>query len=79
MPVGDLNRMKPWQKEALSVIRQARAHAIQTLDENLHLACSRTIEAMVMEGGQVPRDLRDYACQTLERFGPSVIEQAIAG
>lgn len=71
--------MKPWQREALSVIRQARAHAIETSDKTLHLACSRTIEAMVMEGGQIPRDLREYARQTLERFGPRVTEQAIAG
>jgi hypothetical protein len=71
--------MKRWQREALSVIRQARAHAIQTSDESLHLACRRTIEAMVMEGGQVPRDLREYARQNLEQFEPRVTEQAIAG
>jgi hypothetical protein len=71
--------MKPWQRQALSVIRQARAHAIETSDKNLHVACSRTIEAMVMEGGQVPRDLRDYARQTLDRFGPRVTEHQIAG
>jgi hypothetical protein len=71
--------MKPWQREALSVIRKARTHAIETSDENLHLACSRTIEAMVMEGGQVPRDLRQYAFQTLQRFESKVTEQAIAG
>ena len=71
--------MKLWQKEALSVIRKARAHAIETSDNNLHLACSRTIEAMVMEGGQVPRDLRDYASQTRPRFAPSDTEKAIAG
>jgi hypothetical protein len=71
--------MKPWQREALSVIRKARAHAIETSDKNLHLACSRTIEAMVKEGGQVPRDLRDYAHQTLVLFGPRVTEQEIAG
>ncbi len=56
--------MRQWQKVALSVIREARAYAIETSDKNLHMACSRTIEAMVMEGGQVPRDLRDYASQT---------------
>ena len=71
--------MKSWQKEALSVIRKARAHAIETSDNNLHLACSRTIEAMVMEGGQVPRDLRDYALQTRLLFGPRVSEQGLAG
>lgn len=71
--------MKSWQKEALSVIRKARAHAIETSDKNLHLACGRTIEAMVLEGGQVPRDLRDYASQTRLLFGPSVTEKAIAG
>jgi hypothetical protein len=71
--------MKSWQKEALLVIRKARAHAIETSDKNLHLACSRTIEAMVMEGGQVPRDLRDYASQIRPRFAPSDTEKAIAG
>ena len=71
--------MKLWQKEALSVIRKARAHAIETSDMNLHLACSRTIEAMVMEGGQVPRDLRDYALQTRLQLAPNETETAIAG
>ena len=71
--------MKAWQREALSVIRKARAHAIETSDKRLHLACAVAIQSMVMEGGQVPRDLREYAYQTLERFGPRVTEQAIAG
>jgi hypothetical protein len=61
--------MRQWQKDALSVIREARAHATHTSDERLHLACSRTIEAMVAEGGQVPCDLRAYARQTQELYG----------
>jgi hypothetical protein len=61
--------MKQWQKDALSVIREARAHARRTSDSRLHLVCSRTIEAMVMEGGQVPSDLRTYARQTREHLG----------
>jgi hypothetical protein len=71
--------MKSWQKEALSVIRKARARAIETSDKHLHLACSRTIEAMVTEGGQVPGYLRDYARQTRVLFGPTVAEQEMAG
>lgn len=58
--------MRQWQKDALAVIREARAHATRTSDTRLHLACSRTIEAMVMEGGQVPSELRTYARQTRE-------------
>jgi len=71
--------MKSWQREALSVIRKARAHAIETSDSNLHFACSRTIEAMVMEGGQVPGYLRDYARQTRMLYGPTVAPQEMAG
>lgn len=61
--------MRQWQKDALSVIREARAHATRTSDIRLHLACSRTIEAMIMEGGQVPSDLRTYARQTRQLYG----------
>lgn len=60
--------MREWQKEALSVIREARAHATRTSDNRLHLACSRTIDAMIMEGGQVPAYLRVYACEIREMF-----------
>lgn len=55
--------MRQWQRDALAVIREARAHATLTSDKNLHLACSRAIEVMVMEGGQVPSELRIYARQ----------------
>lgn len=58
--------MRQWQRDALSIIREARAHAIRTSDHRLHLVCSRTIQAMVSEGGQVPSDLRTYALQTLD-------------
>ena len=61
--------MKQYQKDALKVIREARAHAMRTTDSRLHLACSRTIEAMVMDGGQVPADLRIYASQARELHG----------
>jgi hypothetical protein len=61
--------MRQWQKAALSVIREARAHATRTSDKRLHLACGRTIEAMVIQGGQVPSDLRIYARQTRELYG----------
>ena len=65
--------MRQWQKDALSVIREARSHATRTVDTRLHLACSRTIEAMIMEGGQVPTDLRIYARQTRERYGTPAV------
>ncbi len=68
--------MRQWQKDALSVIREARTHATRTSDKRLHLACSRTIEAMVMEGGQVPSELRIYARQTLHLYGSEVYRQA---
>jgi hypothetical protein len=63
--------MRQWQKHALSVIREARAHATRTFDKPLHLACSNSIEAMVMEGGQVPSELRIYARQVREVYGAS--------
>jgi hypothetical protein len=61
--------MRLWQKDALKVIREARAHATRTSDPNLHQACSRAIEAMVAEGGCVPSDLRNYARHTRESCG----------
>ena len=60
--------MAPWQKFALKTIRDARNHAVRTSDERLHLACCRTIEAMVAEGGQVPAGLRIYARQVREQI-----------
>ena len=68
--------MRQWQKDALSVIREARTHATRTSDKRLHLACSRTIEAMVMEGGQVPSELGVYARQTRQLYGSEVYRQS---
>lgn len=70
--------MRQWQKDALSVIREARTHATRTSDKRLHLACSSAIDAMVMEGGQVPSDLRIYARQTRELYGSQVIPKVTA-
>ena len=70
--------MRQWQKDALSVIREARAHATRTSDKRLHLACSSAIDAMVMEGGQVPSELRIYARQTRELYGNQVIPKVTA-
>jgi hypothetical protein len=61
--------MRQWQKDALKVIREARAHASRTSDVPLHQACSRAIEAMVAEGGCVPSDLRIYAREIHEHYG----------
>jgi hypothetical protein len=61
--------MKGWQKDALSVIREARAHACRYSVQSLHVACSCTIEAMVKEGGQVPSELRIYAREIRELYG----------
>lgn len=60
-------RMKQWQKDAIKLFRETRSHATRTANARLHLACSRSIEAMVMEGGMVPSDLRIYARETRER------------
>ena len=70
--------MRQWQKDALSVIREARAHATRTSDKRLHLACSSAIDAMVMEGGQVPSELRIYARQTRELYGNQAIPKVTA-
>ena len=59
--------MKQWQKDANKLFRETRSHATRTANARLHLACSRSIEAMVMEGGMVPSDLRIYARETRER------------
>jgi hypothetical protein len=58
--------MKQWQKDAIKLFRETRRHATKTSNASLHLACSRSIEAMVMEGGMVPSDLRTYARETRE-------------
>lgn len=58
--------MRLWQKDALKLFREARAHATKTSDVALHRACARGIEAMIAEGGCVPSDLRLYARQTRE-------------
>lgn len=70
--------MKLWQKDALKVIRAARLHATRNSDDHLHLACSRAIEAMVVEGGQVPSELRAYARQTREVCGSKLRLQSPA-
>jgi len=56
--------MRGWQKEALKLFREARAHATKISDGALHRACARAIEAMIAEGGCVPSDLRLYARKT---------------
>jgi hypothetical protein len=61
--------MRQMHRDALKVIREARAHATRTSDSRLHLACCRTVEALVAEGGVVPSDLRLYARQTREHYG----------
>jgi hypothetical protein len=38
--------MRQWQKDDLSVICEAGAHATRTLDKHFHLACIRAVEAM---------------------------------
>jgi hypothetical protein len=60
--------MRPWQKNALKIVAEARGHASRTSDTRLHLACSRTIEAMAREGCQIPSDLRTYARQIRELY-----------
>jgi hypothetical protein len=70
--------MRQWQKDALSVIREARAYATKNADPILHLACARTIEAMVMEGGQVPSELRSYARQARGLYGAGSTHQMMA-
>lgn len=55
--------MRPWQKDALRLFREARAHATRTSNVSLHQACCRAIETMIAEGGCVPSDLRKYALQ----------------
>jgi hypothetical protein len=68
--------MKQWQKEALKVIREARAHATRITDSRLHMACSRTIEAMVMEGCMMPSDLRIYARHIRDLYGDPLAQTA---
>lgn len=58
--------MKQWQKDAIKLFRETRRYANETSNARLHLACSRSIEAMVLEGGMVPSELRTYARETRE-------------
>lgn len=64
--------MRQLQKDALRVIRDARALATRTSDSRLHRACGRAIEVMVEEGGLVPSDLRIYAWQVRKFDGDPV-------
>jgi hypothetical protein len=58
--------MRPWQKDALKLFREARSHALQTGNRSLHRACAKAIDAMISEGGCVPSDLRRYAAEMRE-------------
>ena len=60
--------MKQWQKDAIKLVRKARRYAIETSDDRLHQACSRSIEAMVKEAAIVPSGLRIYARETREHY-----------
>ena len=68
--------MRQWQKDALRVIREARAHATRISDSRLHVACSRSIDAMVMDGCIMPSELRIYARQIRETYGNLETEAA---
>ena len=61
--------MKQWQKDAVRVICEGRAHATRTSDSRLHMACSRAIEAMVEGGCMMPSELRIYAQQIRDLMG----------
>lgn len=67
--------MRPWQKDALKLFREARAVATETSNIPLHQACCRAIEAMISEGGCVPSDLRAYARDTRLLYGVSALNQ----
>lgn len=70
--------MRQLQKDALSVIREARAYATKNANPILHLACARVIEAMVMDGGQVPSELRSYARQARDLYSARTSHEAMA-
>lgn len=55
--------MKQWVKDAHRTIRKARKHATSTADTQLHIACARAIDAMVVDGLLMPLELRTYARQ----------------
>lgn len=61
--------MRQWVKDAHRTIREAKAHAIKTSDARLHMACVRSIEAMIADALLVPSDLRTYARQTRLLYG----------
>lgn len=60
--------MKLWHIQVLSVIREAHANASLSTYKHLHIACSRTIVAMVTEGGKVPSELLTYARQIRDPY-----------
>lgn len=61
--------MIDWQKDALDVLRNARALASETSNVTLHQACGGAIEAMLKEIGSVPSDLWSYACLVRRQHG----------
>lgn len=61
--------MRQWVKDAHRTIREAKAHAIRTSDRQLHMACVRSVEAMIADALLVPSDLRTYARQTRRLYG----------
>jgi hypothetical protein len=64
--------MRQWVKDAHRTLREAKAHATQTSDARLHVACVRSIDAMIADGLLMPSDLREYARQTRELYGDQV-------
>lgn len=61
--------MRQSQKDALRIIREARAHAMRTSDSRLHMACIRSIDAMISDGCMMPSELRTYARDGRETYG----------
>lgn len=61
--------MRQWLKDAHRTIREAKAHATRTSNARLHMACVRSIEAMISDAVLVPSDLRTYARQTRLLYG----------
>ena len=70
--------MRQWVKDAHRTLREAKAHATRTSDARLHMACVRSIEAMIADGLLMPSNLRTYARETRELYGDPFPSQAPA-
>lgn len=58
-----------WQDDAVKILREALARALETCDPTLHEATLNVIGAMTSEGECLPADLQIYRMIMTELYG----------